>query len=110
MADNPGNAAAPDGARQPVTARVVIGWLLLIPGMLLTGGSGLCTGLFTIMIAINGGSGPELSGDGMFLIPLIYGGPVILFGALLWWIGVLVRGRRRRAALPSATEPPASPS
>lgn len=111
MADNDPAArigGAPAAEQAPATARTVIGTIVLVLGMLLTGGSGLCTGLFSIMMAIEGGSGPELSGDGMFIIPWIYGGPFILFGALLWWIGALVRGKRRLKATPPpwAAPPP----
>jgi hypothetical protein len=111
MADNAPplpNPAAPDGGQPPSTARLVIGTLLLVFGMVLTGGAGLCTGVLSLVFLFDGGSGPELSGDGMFIIPLIYGGPFILIGALLWWIGVVVRGKRRQAAPPPGTEPPAA--
>jgi hypothetical protein len=113
MADNDSPLpppVAPDGGRPPSTARLVIGTLLLVLGMVLTGGAGLCTGLFSLIFLFDGGSGPELSGEGMFIIPFIYGGPFILIGALLWWIGVVVRGKRRVKATPPPWAAPPPPT
>lgn len=94
-------------------ARRVIGGILLVFGILLTVGAGLCTGVGTISMLADGNSGPELSGDGLWMIPLIFGGPFIVVGGLLWWGGKALRGKQPPTPPPPWTnaprsEPPAS--
>jgi hypothetical protein len=105
MADNDPsvpNPVAPGGGQPPSTARLVIGTLLLVIGMVLTGGAGLCTGVLSLVFLFDSGGGPELSGDDLWMLPLIFGGPFVIVGALMWWGGAAIRGKRR----PSAPPPP----
>ncbi len=86
-------AAPPSEAGAPASsARYVVGSVVFILGLLLTAGSGLCTGVLMFTFALDGNTGPELSGDGLFMIPLVFGGPFILIGALMWWGGRALRG------------------
>ena len=100
----------PMGPASPVSpTRRVIGGLLLIVGILMTVGSGLCTGVLLVAFAFDGNTGPELSGDGLFLIPLIFGGPFIVIGGLLWWGGKALRGKQPPAPPPPWAQQPPPP-
>jgi len=89
---------------EPGLARRVIAMFLLVVGVLLTIGSGACTGLFFIGFVMDSNTGPEFSGADLWMLPLILGGPVILLGALMWWGGARLRGRP--AAPPPSAQPP----
>jgi hypothetical protein len=83
------------GASLPASGwRAGCGLALLAIGWLVVATSGLCTLIGGI--SMEGSSGPELrlSGGEGLLVALIYGGPVILIGLLLAWIGHTLRRRR----------------
>ena len=69
------------------TALIVIGLLILIP-------SGLCTGFMTIvpLVAAIFNSKQYASTD-MVQIALMIGGPFVVLGAVLTWIGFTMRRR-----------------
>jgi hypothetical protein len=69
------------------TALIVVGLLILIP-------SGLCTGFMTIgpLVAAIFGSKQYASTD-MVQIALMIGGPFVLVGGVLTWIGFAMRRR-----------------
>lgn len=108
MSDQLQPAPAPHAATIS-PARRVIGGLLLIIGILMTVASGLCTGVLMVAFAFDSNTGPELSGDGLFLIPLMFGGPFIVAGGLLWWGGKALRGKQPPAPPPPWAQPPAPP-
>jgi hypothetical protein len=59
----------------------VLGLILLLLGVLLTGASGLCTAAFIIPAL---GRGREGFG---IILPFMFGGPFILIGTLMSWGG-----------------------
>lgn len=76
------------GGRAGAIAVLVIGLLILIP-------SGLCTGIFTIytiMMAFN--TSHHGSAADFFGLVLTFGGPFVLIGGLLTWLGVRMLRRR----------------
>jgi hypothetical protein len=100
MADNDPtspNPVVPDGGQPPSKVRRVIGTLMLVIGIVLTGGAGLCSAFFALWFL------------NFSVAPFIYGLPFMLIGALLWWAGAAVRGKRRKKALPATEEPPVLP-
>ena len=100
---------APEGG-PPSTARLVIGTILLAFGILLTVGSGLCTGVLTVAFFFDSGGGPELSGEDLWMLPLMFGGPFVIVGALMWWGGAALRGKQRPAPPPPWMQPPQPPT
>ena len=109
MADtNPGTPEAPLPEGAPSTGRLVIGTILLVFGILMTAGAGLCTGVLTVAFFFDSGGGPELSGDDLWMLPLIFGGPFVIVGGLMWWGGAALRGKRPPAPPPWA-QPPQQP-
>lgn len=94
---------------EPSMARRIIGMILLTLGVLLTIGSGACTGLFLIGFALDDGGSPEFSGGGLLLAPLVIGGPFILIGALMWWGGAKLRSTLPPGLPPPWVKPPPPP-
>jgi hypothetical protein len=80
--------------------RRVIGMILLVLGILLTVGSGLCTSIGVITM-IGDGSGGEMSGGGMIGLVIFVGSWFFVPGALMWWGGLKLRRGRKP---PDATE------
>ena len=70
--------------------------MLMISGILLVAGAGLCT----TVVAVSDGGGPELRIDAA--TALVFGGPFILVGALMGWGGWALR-RRKTAQPPPGT-------
>jgi hypothetical protein len=78
----------------PWSGRAGCGLALLAIGWLVVATSGLCT--LVVGVSMEGSSGPELrfsNGEGL-LTALVFGGPVILVGLVLAWIGHALRRRR----------------
>jgi hypothetical protein len=71
--------------------------MLMIFGILLAAGAGLCT----TVVAVSDGGGPERRIDAA--TALVFGGPIILVGALLAWGGWALR-RRKDAKTPSGPQ------
>lgn len=96
MAEPAAGAAPPDepGAAPPRGGRAGCGLALLATGWLVAATSGLCTLIGGL--SMEGSSGPELhfSGGEGLLTALVFGGPVILLGLLLAWLGHRLRRRR----------------
>lgn len=100
-------AVPPPAARPaPVSARRVIGIIIMVIGIGMTVVSGLCTSAFMIGdMTGNGGGEIDLSG-----VEFIVGGPFILIGALMWWGGARLK-RIPPAPSPnvSGEQPPTPP-
>lgn len=97
METPPAGAAPGPADGEPILSpgwRPGCGLALLAIGWLVVATSGLCTliGGFSM----EGSSGPELrfSGGEGFLTALVFGGPFILGGLVLAWIGRALRRRR----------------
>ena len=72
--------------RAGAIAVLVIGLLILIP-------SGLCTGIFTLYAIKSAMVSPSHTTD-FFGLVLTIGGPFLLIGGLLTWLGVRMLRRR----------------
>ncbi|HYV90015.1 MAG TPA: hypothetical protein VFA91_15675 [Candidatus Polarisedimenticolia bacterium] len=73
----------------PIGAKRVIGIIIMLLGIALTVGSGLCTTVFMVNDMTSSGGGEiNLSG-----VEFIVGGPFILIGALMWWGGARLKRR-----------------
>jgi hypothetical protein len=85
----PDPSAKPKYSAAGTAALVIIGLLFLVP-------SGLCTGILGGGAVIDAFVHPENIGDSasMILTVAIVGGPFVVFGAVLVWLGVK-RTRRR---------------
>ncbi len=76
------SSGAPPDQLQPLTARRAFGMLMIIVGVLMVGGAGLCG----IVAGVSFGRDTSV-------LPLVFlfSGPFILVGALLWWGGARLR-------------------
>jgi hypothetical protein len=85
----------PDPDRRPnlwlTIAILVVGLLILIP-------SGLCTGIFTIYPIVQFMMNPHTANPPLdfFQLALLVGGPFVLLGGFLVWLGISRLRRRRR--------------
>lgn len=93
---DPMPAAVPptDPGAPASSARYVIGSVVFVLGLLLTVGSGLCSGVLALVFVFDSNTGPEFSGANLFVLPLVFGGPFIVIGSLMWWGGRALRGSK----------------
>ena len=104
---DPAAAPPPHLRPPPVTARRVIGIIIMVIGIAMTVISGLCTAGFMVDDFSSGGGGGEINLSG---IEFVIGGPFILIGGLMWWGGARLKRLPPSPPDPSIFgEPPSAP-